>query len=567
MPGKDEVPDGPHRQLLTLLHRAYAAAGRPGLRRIALSLNQDDSAPATLNYQAIGKILNGKTLPNPRQLISLASWLFREGGVSGRFDGDVDALLQELLDLREMAHQEDLGIYDSFENVTGRGDVESQKSPTVAGSAEITNERKLLSCMLRSKDALAEVVEVVTSIAFKDGLHREVYEALLQLYADGVEITIDSAAEVLSARTEASPTGMRKYLDTLTQGNVDVKNAGLYAERTVDFAKLRRVEALGGRFTELAKASSSSEGEPGVDSLLSLVEEEIYSFVNDINAVSPASAVLERALDEVEAAGSREVTIGLPSGFRDLDSLNSGFRPGELIVVAGASSMGKSTFGLDLVRNCSIAHSWTSFLASLQMSREEMLIRMMAAEGRVALHHMRSGTMTDEDWTRLAIIMPSVHKAPVYMHDEAEYKIAELVRHCRRLSAFKDLRLVVIDSLDLLYADSPGIAGESEHRFATMGRELRRMAKDLNIPVVALFQIERSLARESYNWPELHDIPGGLERFADLVILLHRPDAYDKMSPRAGEADLIIAKNRSGPTATVTVAFQGHYARFVDMNN
>ncbi|MGY4277722.1 DnaB-like helicase C-terminal domain-containing protein [Streptomyces sp. M18.1] len=566
MPGKDEVPDGPHRKLITLLHRAYAAAGRPGLRKIALSLNQDDSAPATLNYQAIGKILNGKTLPDPRQLISLASWLFREGGVSGYIDRDVDALLQELLDLREMAHQKYLGISDPSESETGRGGVDSQESPAVPGGAEITNEWKLLSCMLQSKDALADVVEVVTSAAFKDGLHREVYEVLLQLYADGVEITVDSAAEVLSARTEASTMSMREYLDTLSQENVDVKDAGLYAERAAVFTKLRKVEALGGMLTELAKNANSGEGESDADSLLSLVEEEVYSFISDINKVSPASAVLERALDEVEAAGSRGVTIGLPSGFQDLDSLNSGFRPGELVVVAGASSMGKSTFGLDLVRNCSIAHSWTSFLASLQMSREEMLIRMMAAEGRVALHHMRSGTMTDEDWTRLARIMPSVHEAPVYMHDEADYKITELVRHCRRLSVFKGLRLVVIDSLDLLYAESPAIAEGSEHHLAAMGRELRRMAKDLNIPVVALFQIDRSLVGDAYNRPELHDIPGGLERFADLVILLHRPDAYDKLSPRAGEADLIIAKNRNGPTATVTVAFQGHYARFVDMH-
>ncbi|MFD3824166.1 replicative DNA helicase [Streptomyces sp. NPDC058625] len=563
MPGEEQVPPGPHRQMLIALHRAYAAAGRPGLRQIALGLKLDDSAPATLNYQAVGKILNGKQLPNPRQLASLALWLSREGSVEGQTDEDSRDFLQQLLDLCEAAHRQHLGLDEDSDNAvehdSGTGSAREARE-----EAAHPEERYVLGCMLRSKDALADVVEILRSDDFESQIHRKIYEALLGTYASSADLTIENVSVKLSdAGLLFSHTGVADYLYSLLTQAADLKKACEYAELVAARSKVRRISALGKKITSMAEAAGA-EDDPDVDALMSLVESEVFSIVDDDSPVGGFS--IEATLDEVEALGSGVPLVGVPSGFHDFDTLNAGLRPGELVIVGGASGMGKSTLALDFVRHCSIAHSRTSLLLSLQMSREEITMRMLSAEARVALHHMRSGSMTDDDWTRLARVMPSVTEAPVYMVDDLTYSLDDLVRACKRLHAFKELSLVVIDSIDLLKVDRPDGPSGHEPNYTAIAQELRKTARELGVPVVAFYQIGRLSERYSYQPPGITDIPGSLESVADIVILLHREDAYDKESPRAGEADLIIAKNRNGPTATVTVAFMGHYSRFVSMS-
>jgi replicative DNA helicase len=481
--------------------------------------------------------------------------------------GNPDEVLAQLQKLREEAHRRFLGI-----QVDPEEPAESRRSGTTDIPSVVTqgvaSERKMLSCMLHSKDAIADVVEVVVPIdsVFTDGLHAEIYTALLQLYADGADITTEAVAQVVRAHTSTS-TGIHDYIDGLLQEGADPREAEAHAERVVELAKLRRVASMGEKFIELAQDASASAEGCDIDSLVTTVENEVISFMNEMTKISTVSSVLGDVLDEADAAGAADgVAAAVPSGFSGLDSLSSGFRPGELTVVAGASGIGKSTLGLDFIRSCSISQGRTSYLVTLQMGRKEMAMRMMAAEARVPLDRMRSRTMKDEDWTRLARVVPQVNSAPVWMQDEATYTLSELVQSSRRLSFFNDLRLVVIDSLDLLYVDRRSISLELERDLAVMGRELRNMAKELNVPVVALLQIDQpSMVYDGYARPALRDIPGSLERFADMVVLLYREDAYEKESLRAGEADLIVAKNRSGRTGTVTVAFQAHYARFVDM--
>jgi replicative DNA helicase len=393
----------------------------------------------------------------------------------------------------------------------------------------------------------------------------EIYTALLQLYADGADITTESVAQAVGARN-STLTGIRDYVDGLLQEGSAPREAEAHAERVVSLAKLRRVASMGENFTALAQDASVSAEGYDMDSLVTTVENEVISFMNEMTKISTVSSVLGDALDEVDAGSADGVATAVPSGFSGLDALSSGFRPGELTVVAGASGIGKSTLGLDFIRSCSISQRRTSYLVTLQMGRKEMAMRMMAAEARVPLDRMRSRTMKDEDWTRLAQVVPQVNSAPVWMQDEATYTLSELVQSSRRLSFFNDLQLIVIDSLDLLYVDRRSISLELERDLAVMGRELRNMAKELNVPVVALLQIDQpSMVYDGYARPALRDIPGSLERFADMVVLLYREDAYEKDTIRAGEADLIVAKNRSGRTGTATVAFQAHYARFVDM--
>ncbi|MFD8004484.1 DnaB-like helicase C-terminal domain-containing protein [Streptomyces mirabilis] len=535
---------------------------------MARGIKNDDEAPATLNYQAIGKILTGRKLPNPRQLVSLVTWLFREGSVSGQGVRDVDDVLAELLQLREEAHRRYLGVHVDAEvpsGEKGRDAVESSTTFTLG----VASERKLLSCMLQSKDAIADVVELVAPVdsVFVDDLNLGIYVALLQLYAEGADVTAEAVARSVETNMPTS-SNLRSYIEELLLEASEPREAEIHAERVVGLAKLRQVESMGAKFTELVQQVIVSGEGSEMDTLAKAVENEVISFMNEMDKIKTVGFILDEALNVVYAAEMPEGdAAAVPSGFSKFDSLSSGFRPGELIVVAGASGIGKSTLGLDFIRSCSISQARSSYLVTLQMGRKEMAMRMMAAEARVSLGQMRSGAMSDDEWTRLAGVMPSVDSAPIWMQDEATYTLSELVQSCRRLSFFNDLQLVVIDSLDLLYVDRRSISADLERDLGVMGRELRNLAKELNIPIVALLQTDPpSIAYDGYPRPALRDIPGSLERFADVVILLHREDAYEKESIRAGEADLIVAKNRSGPTATVTVAFQGHYARFVDMS-
>ncbi|MGI5268162.1 replicative DNA helicase [Nonomuraea sp. CA-218870] len=224
-----------------------------------------------------------------------------------------------------------------------------------------------------------------------------------------------------------------------------------------------------------------------------------------------------------------------------------------------------STLGLDFARSAAIKHGMTTVIFSLEMSRNEITMRLLSAEARVALHAMRSGMMTDDDWTRLARRMSEVAEAPLFIDDSPNMSMMEIRAKCRRLKQRNDLRFVVIDYLQLM--SSPKKTESRQNEVSEISRAIKLLAKELEVPVIAISQLNRGPEQRTDKRPQVSDLreSGSIEQDADMVILLHREDAYERESPRAGEADLIVAKHRNGPTATVTVAFQGHYSRFVDM--
>ena len=224
-----------------------------------------------------------------------------------------------------------------------------------------------------------------------------------------------------------------------------------------------------------------------------------------------------------------------------------------------------STLGVDIARAASIKHGLTSVIFSLEMSRSEIVMRLLSAEAQVPLHHMRAGSMSDSDWTKLANKMGVVSEAPLFIDDSPNMTLMEIRAKCRRLKQRHDLRLVIVDYLQLM---TSGKRVESrQQEVSEFSRSLKLLAKELGVPVIAISQLNRGPEQRTDKKPMLSDLreSGSLEQDADMVVLLHREDAYEKESPRAGEADFIVAKHRNGPTATVTVAFQGHYSRFVDM--
>ncbi len=224
-----------------------------------------------------------------------------------------------------------------------------------------------------------------------------------------------------------------------------------------------------------------------------------------------------------------------------------------------------STLALDLARAAAIKHQLATVVFSLEMGRNEITMRLLSAEARVALHAMRSGSMNDEDWTRLARRMSEVADAPLFIDDSPNMSMMEIRAKCRRLKQQHDLRMVIIDYLQLMQSGKRVESRQVE--VSEFSRSLKLLAKELGVPVIALSQLNRGPEQRTDKKPMVSDLreSGSIEQDADMVILLHREDAYEKESPRAGEADLIVAKHRNGPTATVTVAFQGHYSRFVDM--
>jgi replicative DNA helicase len=224
-----------------------------------------------------------------------------------------------------------------------------------------------------------------------------------------------------------------------------------------------------------------------------------------------------------------------------------------------------STLALDLARAASVHAGLATVIFSLEMSRNEITMRLLSAEARVALHHMRTGQLGDDDWTRLARRMSEVADAPLFIDDSPNMSMMEIRAKCRRLKQRNELKLVIIDYLQLM--SSPKRVENRQQEVSELSRSLKLLAKELNVPVVALSQLNRGPEQRTDKRPMLSDLreSGSIEQDSDMVILLHREDAYERESPRAGEADFIVAKHRNGPTTTVTVAFQGHYSRFVDM--
>jgi replicative DNA helicase len=225
-----------------------------------------------------------------------------------------------------------------------------------------------------------------------------------------------------------------------------------------------------------------------------------------------------------------------------------------------------STLGLDIARSASIKHGQASVIFSLEMSKTEITMRLLSAEARVALNHMRTGSMTDDDWARLARRMGEVAEAPLFIDDSPNLTMMEIRSKARRLKQRHDLKLVVVDYLQLMQGNKRSESRQQE--VSEISRALKLLAKELEVPVIAMSQLNRGAEQRTDKKPQLSDLreSGSIEQDSDMVLLLHREDAYEKESPRAGEADFIVAKHRNGPTATITVAFQGHYSRFVDMS-
>ncbi len=428
---------------------------------------------------------------------------------------------------------------------------------------DLVAEQSVLGGMMLSKDAIADCVEVLRGVDFYRPSHESIYEAILDLYGRGEPADAVTVSDELTKRGEISRVGGPAYLHTLIQSVPTAANAGFYAEIVRERAVLRRLVDAG---TKIVQLGYSNDGE--VDDLVNAAQAEVYAVAERRTAEDyvPLKDIIEGTVDEIESAGHRgEGMSGVPTGFYEFDELTQGLHGGQMIVIAARPAMGKSTFALDWARSAAIKHNLTTVFFSLEMGRNEIAMRLLSAEATIGLQDLRKGTIKDEQWSKIATTMGRMNDAPLFIDDSPNMSLMEIRAKCRRLKQRHDLKLVVLDYLQLM---SSGKRVESrQQEVSEFSRALKLLAKELNVPVVALSQLNRGSEQRTDKRPQVSDLreSGSIEQDADMVILLHRDDVYDKESPRAGEADVIVAKHRNGPTKTLVVGFQGHYSRFNNM--
>ena len=430
---------------------------------------------------------------------------------------------------------------------------------------DLEAEMSALGGMLLSKDAIADVVEEIRSTDFYRPAHEAIFDTIVDIYGRGEPADPVIVADELAKRGELDRVGGAPYLASLIATVPTAANASYYARIVREKAIMRRLVEAGTRVTQLGYAADGGD----VDELVNQAQAEIYSVAEkrEKEDYVKVGEILGDANLEIENAQNREhgKLIGVPTDFSELDELTGGLHPGQMIIIAARPAMGKSTLALDICRSASIHHGFTSCYFSLEMGRMELMMRMLAAESGVELNKLRgSRDMSDRDWQDLAVHYGPVSEARLFVDDSPNLTMPEIRAKCRRLSQQHGLGLVVIDYLQLM---TSGRRVESrQQEVSEFSRALKLLAKEIEVPVIAVAQLNRGPEQRTGNKPQMSDLreSGSLEQDADVIMLLHRPSQYAP-EERPGEADIIVAKHRNGETRTIPVAFQGHLARFANM--
>ncbi len=430
---------------------------------------------------------------------------------------------------------------------------------------DMAAEQSALGGMLLSKDAIADVLERLRPGDFYRPAHQNVYDAILDLYGRGEPADAVTVAAELDRRGLLKRIGGAPYLHTLISTVPTAANAGYYAGIVAEKALLRRLVEAGTRVVQYGYAGAEGAD---VAEVVDRAQSEIYEVTDRRTSEDfvPLEDLLQPTMDEIDAIASNGgLARGVPTGFTELDELTNGLHAGQMVVIAARPGMGKSTLGLDFLRSCSIKNRLSSVIFSLEMSKSEIVMRLLSAEAKIKLADMRSGRMSDDDWTRLARRMSEISEAPLYIDDSPNLTMMEIRAKARRLKQKADLKLIVIDYLQLMTSGKKVESRQQE--VSEFSRNIKLLAKELEVPVVAMSQLNRGPEQRTDKKPMLADLreSGSIEQDSDMVILLHRPDAFERDDPRGGEADLIVAKHRNGPTRTVTVAHQLHLSRFTNM--
>lgn len=429
----------------------------------------------------------------------------------------------------------------------------------------IETEESILSAILIDNNTLLDVVPILSSNDFYKSSHQIIYSSIIALFSKNEPVDLVTLTNALKQRGHLKEIGGAAYLARIFDTAPMAANAQHYAKIIHDKASLRRL-------IEKANAISRKcfEDSGNVDETIDFAERAIFeiSSKKSKKAFYPIKELIDKNIDALEERqGNKTLITGVPTGFKMLDNLTSGFQNSDFIIIAARPSMGKTALALNIARNAAVDSNIPSAVFSLEMSKEQLSMRLLCSEARIDSSRLRSGFFSKEDWVHLTDAAGILSEAPIYIDDTPDISALEIRAKARRLKMEVDLGLVIIDYLQLLRSHHS--AERRDLEISEMSRALKALAKELDLPVVALSQLNRKLEERSDKRPQLSDLreSGALEQDADVVAFIYRDEVYnkDENNPNRGKAELLISKQRNGPTGLVSLAFLSTYTRFEDL--
>ncbi len=425
-------------------------------------------------------------------------------------------------------------------------------------------EESVLGAMMISSTAIATVSEILDASDFYRESHAKIFRAALALYVKGEPVDAITLTNELEERNDLEAVGGRVRLHELAALVPATGNADHYARIVKENATLRGLIRVGG---EIARLGWDRPGE--TPHLVDQAEQIVFDLSQQrvTGEFSHIEGLLKESFEHITQLyeDGREIT-GTPSGYRDLDRLTSGFQKGNLIIIAARPSMGKSALALCMAANLAVRHNVPVGMFTLEMSKAEVTQRLMCSEAKVESQRLRNGKLAPDDWPRLTAACDKLAKAPIYVDDSASINMMEIRSKARRLkSRHPDLGLLVVDYLQLMTSGSN--AENRVQEVSQISRSLKILARDLEVPIIALSQLSRAVEQRTDKRPILSDLreSGSIEQDADLVAFIYRDEYYNDESDQQGLAEVILAKHRNGPTDGVKLSFLKRYAKFADL--
>lgn len=423
-------------------------------------------------------------------------------------------------------------------------------------------ERSALGAALLSKNALFDVVENVKARDFYDANHKEIFEAILDLSRRNAPVDALTVSEELKKRGSLEMVGGRAYIASLSSGTPTTANAEEYAKIIAQKSSVRRLINMADDVV-----AKGYEGSMDPQTLLDYAESGIFE-ISQARQKGQYTHIRDVLLENIEiidkAAQMEGGLTGITTGFRDLDEKTSGLQKSDLIILAARPAMGKTAFALTVALNAAVKGGASVLVFSMEMGKEQLGQRLLAMESRVDMQNLKKGKLARRDWDDINDALDVLSKATIHIDDTAGVSIMEMKSKCRRLKAEAGLDLVIIDYLQLMNPE--GRADSRTQEISVISRNLKLLARELDVPVIVLSQLSRAPETRTDHRPMLSDLreSGSIEQDADIVLFLYRDDYYNKEEAVPGECEVIIAKQRSGPTGTVKVAWLEKITKFVD---
>ncbi|MCM3672714.1 MULTISPECIES: replicative DNA helicase [Peribacillus] len=428
----------------------------------------------------------------------------------------------------------------------------------------IEAEQAVLGAIFLEPSSLTVTSEVLIPEDFYRSSHQKIFNVMLKLNDEGKAVDLITVTEELAATKNLEEVGGVSYLSELAGSVPTAANIEYYARIVEEKSLLRRLIRTA---TNIAQEGYSREDE--VEELLGEAEKTIMEVAQRKNsgAFQNIKDVLVRTYDNIEILTTRKGDVtGIPTGFAELDRMTAGFQRNDLIIVGARPSVGKTAFALNIAQNVATKTEENVAIFSLEMGAEQLVMRMLCAEGNINAQNLRTGSLTDEDWRKLTMAMGSLSNAGIYIDDTPGVRIGEIRSKCRRLKQEHGLGMILIDYLQLIQGD--GRSGDNrQQEVSEISRSLKALARELQVPVIALSQLSRGVEQRQDKRPMMSDIreSGSIEQDADIVAFLYRDDYYDKESENKNIIEIIIAKQRNGPVGTVSLAFVKEYNKFVNL--